>query len=102
MDVVGQQPRCCARFGALGLTGTLEVRQATEEENMYNSYLILIVADQRRRQRIAEAAAYRQAQATRPEASSRPGRPTRPLHRRLARLMLVNEVWPGVMGTLFQ
>jgi hypothetical protein len=82
--------RCCARFGGLGLTRTLEVRQVTEEENMYNSYLIAIVADQRRRDRIAEADAYRQAQATRPEASSRPERPTRPLRRRLARLILAN------------
>jgi hypothetical protein len=90
MDVVGQQSRCCARFGGLGLTRTLEVRQTTEEENMYNSYLIAIEADQRRRQRIAEAAAYRQAQATRPEASSRPERPTPRLRRRLARLILAN------------
>jgi hypothetical protein len=57
---------------------------------MYNSYLIALVADQRRRQRIAEAAAYRQAQATRPAASSRPERSTRPLRRRLARLIFAN------------
>ena len=82
--------RCYARFGGLGLTRTLEVRQATEEDNMYNSYLIAIVADQRRRQRIAEAAAYRQAQATRPAASSPPERSTRPLRRRLARLIFAN------------
>jgi hypothetical protein len=68
----------------------LEVRQATEEDNMYNSYLIAIVTDQRRRQRIADAAAYRQAQATRPEASNPLERPTRPLRRRLARLILAN------------
>jgi hypothetical protein len=57
---------------------------------MYNSYVIAILADQRRRQRIAEAAAYRQAQATTPETSSRPERPTRPLRRRLTRLILAN------------
>jgi hypothetical protein len=63
-EAVGRNLRYWARFGGLGLTRTLEVRQATEEENMYNSYLILIEADQRRRQRKADAAAYRQAQAT--------------------------------------
>ena len=57
---------------------------------MYNSYLIALVADQRRRQRIAEAAAYRQAQATRPAASSRPERPTRPRRSRLARLIFAH------------
>jgi hypothetical protein len=57
---------------------------------MYNSYLMAIVADQRRRQRIAEAEAYRQAQETRPEASDRPERPTRPVRRRLARLIFAN------------
>jgi hypothetical protein len=57
---------------------------------MYNSYLIAIVADQQRRQRIAEAAAYRQAQAIRPDASSGPERSTRPLRRRLARLIFAH------------
>ena len=82
--------RCNARFGGLGLTRRLGVRQATEEDTMYNSYLMAIVADQRRRQRIAEAEAYRQAQEVRPETPSRPGRPTRPLRRRLARLIFAN------------
>jgi hypothetical protein len=57
---------------------------------MYNSYLIAIVADQQRRQRIAEAAEYRQAQEIRPAASSRPERSTRPLRSRLARLIFAN------------
>jgi hypothetical protein len=57
---------------------------------MLNSYLAAIVVDQQRRQRIAEAAAYRQAQATRPEPSTRPERSTRPLRRRLARLIFAH------------
>ena len=69
---------------------TLGVRQITEEENMQSSYLMAIVADEQQRQSIAEAHAYRQAQATGPEASSRPERPTRPVRRRLARLIFAN------------
>jgi hypothetical protein len=57
---------------------------------VYNSYLIAIETDQRRRQRIAEADQYRQARATRPAASSRPERSARPLRRRLARLIFAN------------
>jgi|SoimicmetaTmtLPB_FD_contig_41_8841377_length_437_multi_3_in_0_out_0_1 hypothetical protein len=82
--------RGCARFGGLGLSRTLEVRQATEEDNMYNSYLTALVADDRRRQRIAEANQYRQARAARPAASSRAERPARPLRGRLARLIFAN------------
>jgi hypothetical protein len=57
---------------------------------MLSSYLMAVVADQQQRQSIAEADPYRQAQATGPEASSRPERPTRPVRRRLARLIFAN------------
>ena len=57
---------------------------------MYNSYLTGLVGDQRRQQLIAEAAEYQLVRATRPAASSRTKRSTRPLRGRIARLIFAN------------